>query len=135
MRKLFSTRINAGAFNTGMLLMRLGFGILLANHGFNKLTHYAETKIHMMNFLGMGTTTTTVMVIFAEFFCAILVIIGLFTRFACIPIIILMSVALFRAHNGDILGDGEMAGLYLLGYITLLITGPGKVSIDSMISK
>ena len=74
-------------------------------------------------------------VIFAEFFCGVFILLGLFTRLACIPLIISMSVALFYAHKGDFFGDGEKATLFLLGYLALLFTGPGKVSMDKLIGK
>ncbi|RYY64966.1 MAG: DoxX family protein, partial [Chitinophagaceae bacterium] len=73
--------------------------------------------------------------IFAEFFCALFILIGLFTRLATIPLIIVMCVALFKAHNADFLGEGEMATLYLSGYLALLFIGPGKISIDGMMGK
>ena len=135
MRNLFSTRYNAGAFSTGILILRLGFGILLANHGYGKFTHYNEMQSHFMNFMGLSSSISLMLVIFAELFCSVLVIIGLFTRLACIPIIILMCVTLFKVHTSDFFGKGEMDALYLTAFITLLFTGPGKASIDNMISK
>ncbi|HVK46231.1 MAG TPA: hypothetical protein VM488_00275, partial [Pseudobacter sp.] len=61
-----------------------------------------------------------------------LVVIGLFTRFAAIPVIIVLCVALFSAHKGLIFGEGEMAALFLGGYLAILIVGPGKISVDGM---
>ena len=43
------------------------------------------------------------LVIFAEFFCAAFILVGFLTRFASIPLIIAMSVALFYSHNADFL--------------------------------
>ncbi len=105
------------------------------NHGYDKLVHFAQYKGKFMNLLGMGQTTTLVLAIFAEFFCALFIVLGLFTRLAAIPLIITMCVALFKAHNANFFGDGEMATLYLGAFITLLLVGPGRVSIDSMIGK
>ena len=107
----------------------------MLKHGYDKMVHFEETASHMMNFMGIGSKATTALLIFAEFFCSLLVIIGLFTRFACIPLIIAMTVALVKAHNSDFFGEGQMAALYLLCYVVLLLTGPGKVSVDSMIGK
>ena len=135
MRKLLSINYSAGAFNTAMLLLRLVVGILMMNHGYNKLAHFTETAKDMPSFLGIGSTITTALVVFAEFFCSLFIILGLFTRLACIPLIITMSYALLKAHKGDFFGDGEMACLYLGTYLTLLIIGPGKVSVDGMIDK
>ena len=135
MRKLLSTNYSAGAFNTAMLLLRIVAAGLMLKHGYDKMVHFEETASHMMNFMGIGSKATTALLIFAEFFCSLMVIIGLFTRLACIPLIIAMTVALVKAHNADFLGEGQMAALYLLCFTVLLFTGPGKVSVDSMIGK
>jgi putative oxidoreductase len=135
MRKLLSTKYSAGAFNTAMLALRLCIGILMMNHGYQKLLHFSEMKNQFMNFMGIGTTMSLALVIFAEFFCSLFLILGLFTRLAVIPLIISMSVALFKAHNMDVFGKGEMAALYLAAYFVLLLVGAGRVSVDSMISK
>jgi putative oxidoreductase len=135
MRKLLSTNYSAGAFNTAMLLLRLAAAGLMVKHGYDKMVHFEETAKQMINFMGIGQNASAALVIFAEFFCSLLLIIGLFTRFACIPLIICMAVAVFKAHNGDILGDGSTAALFLGCYIVLLLTGPGKISVDSMIGK
>ena len=104
-------------------------------HGYDKMVHFNETASHMMNFMGIGAKASTALVIFAEFFCSLLVVLGLFTRLACIPLIICMGVALFKAHNGDFFGDGQVAALFLICFIVLLFLGAGKVSVDSMIGK
>ena len=135
MRKLLSTNYSSGAFNTAMLFLRITAGGLMLVHGYDKMVHFNETVSHMMNFIGIGSKATTALVIFAEFFCSMLLILGLFTRLACVPLIICMSVALFMASNGDFLGKGQLAALFLICFIVLLFLGAGKVSIDSMIGK
>jgi putative oxidoreductase len=46
-----------------------------------------------------------------------------------------MSVALWYANHGDVLGNGQKAALFLAGYVVLLLIGPGKVSVDKLIGK
>ena len=135
MKKLLSTKYSAGAFNAAMLVLRLGVGVLMMNHGYDKLIHYGSRHNKFMDFLGIGSSISLALVIFAEFFCSLFIILGLFTRLAVIPLIIVMGVALFKAHKGQFFGDGEMAAVYLAGYITLLLLGPGRVSVDSMVGK
>lgn len=135
MKKLFSTSYTAGAFNAGMLVLRLGMGGLMMKHGYDKLVHFSQYKPQFMNFLGLGQGTSLALVIFAEFFCALFILLGLFTRLATIPVIITMCMALFKAHNSDFLGEGEMATLFLSGYLALLFVGPGKISVDGMMGK
>jgi putative oxidoreductase len=60
---------------------------------------------------------------------------GLFTRLACIPLIIVMVVAVYKAHNGQVFGEGQTAALFLLAFLVLLLTGAGKVSVDAMTGK
>jgi putative oxidoreductase len=135
MKKLLSTKYSAGAFNTAMLLLRLTLGILMMMHGYDKLIHFAQYKNEFMNFMGIGSTASLALTVFSEFFCSLFLILGLFTRLAAIPLVITMCVILFIAQKGDIFGKGEIAGLYLAGYLVLLLVGPGKISVDSMIGK
>ena len=135
MKKIFSTKYSAGAFSAAILLLRLALGILMMHHGYQKLMHFSDIQGKFMNFMGLGTTVSLALVVFAEFFCSMFLILGLFTRLAAIPLIIATLVMVFKAHNGDVFGDGETAAIYLSGYIVLLLVGPGRVSVDSMIAK
>ena len=135
MKKLLSTRYSAGAFNMAMLLLRLTAGILMMHHGYDKLIHFSEYKDSFMNFLGIGSTASLALVVFAEFFCSLFLVIGLFTRLATIPLIINMCVILFKVNEGNVFDKYEEVPLYLVAYLVLLILGPGRVSVDNMIGK
>ncbi len=135
MKRILSTKYSAAAFNAAMLFIRVAFGAAIMKHGYDKLVHFAQYKVKFMNFLGIGQATSLSLLIFAEFFCALFIIIGLFTRLAAIPLIIAMCVALFKAHNADFIGEGEMAFLYLAAFVALGLVGPGRVSVDGMIGK
>jgi putative oxidoreductase len=104
-------------------------------HGYKKLLSFATKSSGFSDPFHIGGPASMSLTIFAEFFCAILIVVGLMTRLACIPLVIAMSVALFYSHHGELFGDGEHAALYLAGYIALLFTGPGKISLDRMIGK
>lgn len=135
MKKLLTTHYSAGAFNTAMLLLRLCFGILMMSHGYDKLVHFNQTAQHMPSLFGMSTSITTALVVFAEFFCSLFIILGLFTRMACVPLIIGLTYALAISHQWNIFGQGEKAALFLGSFLILLIIGPGKISVDGMIGK
>ena len=110
------------------------------HHGYEKLMAFSSMKDHFMSFMHLGSTVTLSLVIFTEFFCAAMVIIGLFTRFACLAIVIEFIYAFIVIHQAKpfaVLPDwnGEPALLYLTGFLALLLCGPGKVSVDGMISK
>ncbi len=135
MKKLMSTSYPEWAMNVALLVLRIGLGALIMAHGYSKLVHFPQLKGTFLNFLHLGRTVSLSLDIFAEFFCAIFLIIGLFSRLATIPLIIAMSVALFIVHNGDIFGDGEKAALFLVGFLVILLVGPGKASVDAMVGK
>lgn len=136
MKKLFNTRVSETALGLGLLLIRLGFGSALMLKGFDKLQNFnAILAKGFLDPFGLGPKASLALVIFAEFFCSILVGIGLLTRLAAIPIVITMCVALFKAHHGHFYGDGQAAGLMLVSFLTLLITGPGKFSVDKALGK
>jgi hypothetical protein len=45
-----------------------------------------------------------------------------------------MVVAMWKVHHNDYLGENAVS-LFIACYAALLILGPGKVSVDSMIGK
>jgi putative oxidoreductase len=136
MKKFLSTHYSEGAFNFALLFLRVSFGLLmLVHHGMDKLQNFSATVGHMPAFMGLSPKSTTILVVFAEAFCSIFVIMGLFTRLAVIPLIITMLVAVFSAHGG--IGDAkaEMALHYLVVFLVLLMLGSGKWSVDQLIGK
>ena len=136
MKKLFSTKVSENALAFALLVLRVGAGsVTLMKHGLDKLMHFSQKAGGFADPFGIGSTASLSLTVFAEFFCAVFIILGLFTRLACIPLIINMGVALFIAHKGDFFGQGELAGLFLIVFFTLLITGPGKASLDRFIAK
>jgi putative oxidoreductase len=135
MKKLLSTQYNSISFNIAMLTLRLFSGILMMSHGYEKLLQFSEKKAVFHNFLGIGAVNSLLLVIFAEFFCALFLMIGLFTRLVAFPLIIVMSVAVFEVHQMDFFQTGEKASLFLSIFITLLLCGPGKASIDGIAGK
>jgi putative oxidoreductase len=136
MKRLFSTRVSDNAFNLGMLLLRTGFGsAMMINHGLDKLMHFSEKAGKFADPFHIGSTTSLALVVFAEFFCAAFIALGLFTRLAAVPLVIAMGIALFITHKGHFFSDGEMAGIYLAAFLAILIMGPGKFSVDKFIGK
>jgi putative oxidoreductase len=133
--KLLSTKYSNGAFNAGMLVLRIGMAALMIPHGYDKLVHFANYSSKFINFLGMGQSVSLGLNIFAEFFCACLVLLGFCTRLACIPLIIAMIVAVWKGHHGDVFGEGEHATLFVVGFLTIFILGPGKISVDGALGK
>lgn len=136
MKKLFSTGYSVGLANFWLLVLRVMSGALMLTHGlpkFLKLINGAPIKFS--DPLGVGTLISFILVVFAEFFCSIFIIVGLGTRLASIPLIITMGVAAFIIHGDDPFAKKEMAILYLIIFTTLLVFGGGKYSVDKKMGK
>lgn len=125
------------SFDLVLLLLRLAFGGLMAiNHGWSKFSKLlAGGPYEWADPLGMGPGLSLGLASFAEFICALLLVLGLFTRLATIPLIITMLVAAFVVHIDDGFQKMEHAILFLVPYVCLLIAGPGWYSFDAQFRK
>jgi putative oxidoreductase len=136
MKKLFSTKVSEGTLSLALFILRIGAGsLMMVQHGLVKLQGFAAKANTFADPFGLGPTTSLSLVIFAEFFCTAFIILGLFTRLAAIPLVIAMSVALFISNKGNFFGRGELPGIFLICFLILLLTGPGRFSLDRLIGK
>ncbi len=135
-KRKVSSGFYAALGNIWLLLLRLSVGGFMLTHGYPKLTRLFEGgDIKFGDPIGVGPGLSLTLAVFAEFLCSILVGLGLFTRLATVPLIVTMSVAAFIAHGADPFGRKELALMYLLVYITLIVFGGGKYSLDHLMSK
>jgi putative oxidoreductase len=102
-------------------------------YGFQKMQHFSEWKTTFSDPFGLGSTFSLVLCIFAEFFCSLLLALGLFTRMALIPLIINMLVVVFIAHANDPFSDKEHGLSFLFPHILIFLTGPGRFSLDALL--
>lgn len=119
------------------LVLRVVFGGLMAiNHGYGKFMKlFTGDPTKFADVFGMGPVVSLTLASFAEFICAILLVIGLRTRLATIPLIITMAVAAFYIHWPDPLKKKEMALLYLAAYVAIYLIGSGWYSLDRVIGE
>lgn len=135
MKRLFSTKVSDNAISFALLILRITAGGLIIPHGYSKLMSFASRSSGFSDPYHIGSSTSMALIIFAEFFCGALVVLGLLTRLACIPLIIGMGTVVFMINHGHLTGKNETPVLFLGCFIVLLITGPGKASIDRLIGK
>ena len=135
-KKLLNPGNYNGTINLILLLNRVVIGGCMLTHGLGKWSKLQGPEpIAFADPFGIGMTPSLALTVFAEVVCSFLLIIGFFTRLATIPLIITMAVAIFIIHASDEFGKKEMAVLYLLIYVSLLLAGAGKYSIDSRLYK
>jgi putative oxidoreductase len=118
-----------------LLLLRLGAGgMLLAGHGWEKLVSFPDKSAAFPDPLGVGSPLSLSLAVFAEVACSLLVVLGVRTRLAAVPPLVTMLVAAFVVHAGDPWAKKELALLYALPFLTLVIVGGGRYSVDALLA-
>ena len=140
MKKFFSTAYGEGAFNVAMLALRVTFGLILCYYyGIDKLKNFGHLQYVFPNPIHLGHRISLALVIFAELVCSVLVVVGLFTRFAALVLVISMGIAEFWAFKGHVgFMNGvvhEQAYLYLVVFFAILCVGPGRISVDGAMGR
>lgn len=119
--------------NLGLLILRIAFGAMMLSHGFAKLAYFDGPQTEFANPIGIGSFTSLVMITATEVGASILVILGLLTRPVAFVLMFAMAVAAFIVHSPFTFSGSELPLVYLMVYLTLVITGAGKYSLDRII--
>ncbi len=137
MRRLFDAGGHTWSASIGLLLLRLATGGFMAyQHGYGKWLLWSRPgAVGFADPLGVGPKVSLALAIFGELVCGALILLGLGTRVAALPAAITMGVAAFVVHGDDLFGEGELALLYLTGYLVLIATGAGRLSMDAIIRR
>jgi putative oxidoreductase len=131
MKRLIST----ASLNTDLatLILRLIFGGMFILHGWPKLADYDNMLKVFGDPIHIGTTTSVILVIFAEFFCGIFILLGFLTRLSVIPPFIAMLVVYLVTMADQPFTNKMLPFVYLFLCAVLFISGSGKYSLDSVL--
>ena len=122
--------------NTGLLIMRIGLGIMFMYHGYPKLLGEPEQWEGIggsMKYIGITYLPVIwgLIAAIAETFGGFLILIGLAFRPACILLTFTMAVAAtMHLSNGDGLMTASHAIEVGIVFFGLAFIGPGKYSVD-----
>jgi putative oxidoreductase len=116
--------------HVGLAVLRIASSALLLTHGIPKLQKLLSGNFEFADPIGIGATPSLFLMVLAEFLCPLLIIIGFKTRWAAIPPAIAMAVAALIHHSADPFGVNEQPLLFLVIFVSIILLGPGKYSID-----
>ena len=130
--------------NMARLFLRLFVGVMFMQFGIRHLVNFNELCADFPTVLGISSEASLILMIIIELVCSLLIMVGFLTRLATIPPIIAMIAAEYYILH-DLLPHSLIHGLtwdqpgYLpimfIGiYLFILLAGPGKISLDYLIS-
>ncbi len=134
-------QLPAPTSDVASLVARLLLGVVLVAHGWQKL---AEKGIAATStgFAGMGIPAPGAAAVFATFVelgGGVLILVGLATPFvAVLTTVNMIGAGLFAGHwTGGVFvaqGGWELVGVIITGALMLLAFGPGRYSIDHLLT-
>ena len=131
--RLFQLSFLPTSSDLALLLLRLWLGgSMLALHGWGKLVNTSTLSTTFPDPLGVGTLWSLILALCGEVLCQILIMLGFVTRLAALGAAVTMGVAWALAHKMALTGpqSGELAFIYLAGYVVLVLAGAGRFSLD-----
>ncbi len=134
--QLSAARLQNFGTDGGLLLLRLFFGgALFLKHGWEKPTHFAQMAAHFPDPIHIGPVPSLVIALVSDSVCTLLIVLGLATRWAALFAFGNILVAWALVHHFQFFGHGsdhgELCVLYLGAFLTLVLTGAGRYSLDA----
>jgi putative oxidoreductase len=122
----------------GITVIRLVVGIVFLMHGGQKLfvLGFGAVAAYLARVGIPAPLAAAVVVTLVEFLGGLALLLGLFTRWAAIPLAVNMAVAIITVHlrNGFFLPNGYEFALTLLGAnVALILLGSGGASVDRLL--
>lgn len=119
-------------FDSAILFMRIFVGAMMLTHGIGKIQNYDAIVSSFPDPFGIGSAASFALITLTEVGCSFLLVIGLLTRIAALPLIFGMFVATFLAFPDQSFSAGELSFVYMGIYIMLFISGGGRYSLDAL---
>ena len=133
-KKLMNAQLRPGTVNFGILFLRMTIGGMMLTHGYGKFLRLLNGNLKFSDPLGIGSELSFVLVVLAEFFAAIGLIFGFWTRINAFLLSFTMFVAAFIRHGADPFSKQEKPLMFLVVFLFLMFVGGGKHSIDDKIN-
>ncbi|WAL62157.1 DoxX family protein [Thermocoleostomius sinensis] len=121
-------------FQLTWTLLRVGVGLLMIHNGLDKLADVQKFADGVVSFIGLPYPVFfTYCAAYVELVGAILLAVGLLTRFNAAALFATMLIAIYfhLKGNGLQVAPLEMASLYALCFLLFLVNGGGRLTIDA----
>lgn len=113
----------------GLFLARVSVGAMMLSHGLPKLLNFNDYFHTFPNPIGLGSETSYLLTVFAEFVCSVSLIAGFYPRLSALFGFITMIIAGVVVHGEDPFSKKEMSLLYAVIYLVIMTSGGGKFTL------
>ena len=117
------------------VILRVLIALLILRHGYHKLTHFSDISGNFPDPIGLGSQLSLGLVVASEFFGALFLLFGVFTRWASFSLFFTLFIAAFVVHGSDPFAKKELAVLYVVIFLFFTLAGGGYYSVDSYLKK
>ena len=123
----------------GPLVVRLVFGYFWLETGIAKVQNLDGFTQRFVGWHIPYPAFNAGLSAWTELLGGLLIMLGLFTRIVCIPMIINMAVAVTLVVSANLMGLDDYVEadevVYSLIFFWLLVAGPGKASLDTLVAR
>ena len=134
--QLTNVRPSSAGFHISLFVFRILVSAeLMMAHGLKKIGIGVVQAEQIPNPLCFPETLNRLFAVSANLFFPVMVIVGLFTRIAVLPILAVTLIGYFVVHWNDSLLEKDMPFMYSAVYLLLFVIGPGKYSADHYINQ
>jgi putative oxidoreductase len=119
-----------------LLLARITLGVLFVSTGWGKVHNLEKVTAFFGELRIPAPAFNATLASYTELVCGALLVVGLASRVAALPLVVTMAVAILTAKLDDIhnLPDlfGQVEWTYLVLLLLIAAFGPGKASLDAL---
>lgn len=134
LKEIFGINQSATSIHVALLVLRVTIGIMMLKHGIPKIKKLLSPEpVIFFKTFGLSERNSMITAAFVEVFFSLLLILGLLTQVAVIPLLSTMIIAAFYTLKSQPYDKREVPILFLLIYITILFSGGGEFSLDYII--
>lgn len=122
-----------------LLLLRLSLAATFVPTGWGKIHDLGKVTAYFVELGIPAPHLNAVVVSITELVCGSLLLVGLFSRLAAVPLVVSMTVAIITAKWPDLHGVADLFSVdefvYVVMLVGVIVLGPGAVSLDGQLAR
>ncbi len=130
---MFKIYTEVCSVDLALLLLRIVSAGLLLRLSIHKIANFKKVKENFPTFWGLSTISSLRLTLICQCIFAPMLALGLLFPIAASGLTAMFLIVVFDIHKGWKFEDHEFALHYLIMYVILLISGPGKWALDTLL--